>query len=291
VGIRARPYETDEDLRRMQSLQQELWALEGPHVQTHVGDLAWWLHRPEAKRRLWLDGDRCVAWAWLHHPASLDYEVHPDHRALQREVLDWFEAEAEGDTLTTYALESDADGLGMLAACGYERPEPGKWYGYYVQDLDGDGPEPVVADGFSLHTVAGEDDFRKRVEVHRAVWHPSRVSEEVYRRVTQAWPYRADLDCVLEAPDGRFVAYVLCWYDDANHVGEFEPMGTHPDFRQQGLGAAVCRYALRRLQRVGARQAIVYAGGRDVDEGARVLYESVGFRRHTRDVELRKSRS
>ena len=51
---------------------------------------------------------------------------------------------------------------------------------------------------------------------------------------TQAWPYRSDLDCVVEAPDGTFAAYVLCWYDEDNGVGEFEPVGTHPDYRRRG---------------------------------------------------------
>jgi ribosomal protein S18 acetylase RimI-like enzyme len=287
VAIRARPYETDDDLRRMQRLQQELWKRQGPSVQTHVGDLAWWLHRAPGKQQLWLDGDRCVAWARLTLPATLDYEPGPGE--LHREVLEWFEAEAESDTLTTYAMESNEDWLEALAASGYERREEG-WYAYHVQELEGELPEPDVPEGFTLHTVDGEDDFRKRVEIHRAVWAPSRVTADVYRRVTQAWPYRADLDCVLEAPDGSFASYVLCWYDDANRVGEFEPMGTHPDYRRRGLGAAVCRFALRRLQEEGARQAIVYAGGRPEDGGARRLYESVGFRRYTRVLEFRKQR-
>ena len=293
MGIRARPYETGEDLRRLQSLQQELWALEGPRVQWHVGDLAWGLHREPWQRRLWLDGDRCVAWAVLHRPATLGYDVHREQRGdrLHCDVLEWFEAEAEGDSLTTYAMEGDDEWLKVLAACGYERPEPYSWYAYHVQDLDGELPAPTVPGGFTLRTVDGEDDFRKRVEIHRAVWEPSRVTEDVHRRVTQAWPYRAELDCVLEAPDGTFAAYVLCWYDDANRVGELEPVGTHPDYRRQGLGAAVCRYALQRLQQEGAAQAVVYAGGRDEDEGARRLYESIGFRRHTRAIELRKQRS
>jgi ribosomal protein S18 acetylase RimI-like enzyme len=276
----------------MQSLQQELWSLDGPHVLTHVGDLAWWEHRPPAKRRLWLDGDRCLAWAWLHAPATLDYEVHRDHRSgeLHRDVLEWFEAEADGDKLTTYALETDEESSIFLAASGYERPKPHAWYAYYVQELDRALPEPKLPDGFSAHTVQTQD-FRERVEIHRAVWAPSRVTEDVYRHVMQTWPYRADLDCVVEAPDGRFVSYVLCWYDDANRVGEFEPVGTHPDYRRMGLGAAACRYALQRLHEEGAQQAIVYAGGRDEDAGARALYESVGFRQLTRAVELRKSRS
>jgi len=263
-------------------------------VQSHVGDLAWWLHRDLWKRQLWLDRDRCVAWAWLHRPATLDYEVHRKHRgaALHREVLEWFESEAEGmEPLDTYALESDEEWLSMLSACGYERPEPYASYAYYVQQLQDGLPEPAIPRGFTLHTVDGEDDFRKRVEVHRAVWAPSRLTAAVYRRVTQVWPYRADLDCVLEAPDGTFAAYVLCWYDDENRVGEFEPVGTHPDYRRQGLGAAVCLYALRRLQEEGAGQAVVYARGGEEDEGARALYESVGFRPHTRAVQVRKRRA
>jgi hypothetical protein len=69
----------------MQSVQQELWALLGPRVHTHIGDLAWWatMHvgrEAEWERRLWLDGERCVAWAWLRRPASLDHEVHLEPR-------------------------------------------------------------------------------------------------------------------------------------------------------------------------------------------------------------------
>lgn len=121
------------------------------------------------------------------------------------------------------------------------------------------------------------------------MWAPSRVTEESYRRVMSAWPYRRELDCVLEAPDGSFAAYVLCWYDEANRVGEFEPVGTHPDHRRRGFGAAVCRYALQRLEEEGAEHAIVYAGGREQDAPARALYESLGFRPNSRLVELRRT--
>jgi ribosomal protein S18 acetylase RimI-like enzyme len=289
VAIRARPYENDDDLRRMQMLQQELWAAQGPHVGTHVGDLAWWLHRPEGKRRLWLDGERCIAWAWAFPPATLDYEVHHAHRghAFEREVIAWLEEEAEGDVLSLYALELDRERIELLGALGYARSESYKWYAYHLRELDDDLGEPDVPDGFRLHTVDGEEDFRKRVALHRAVWAPSRVTEEVYRRVTRAWPYRADLDCVAEAPDGSFAAYVLCWYDDANGVGLFEPVGTHPDFRRRGLAAAVCRYAFRRLREQNATHALVLAA----DDAAIALYESIGFRRYTRIVEFRKRRA
>ena len=233
-----------------------------------------------------------MAWAWFWPPASLDYEVHREHRGgeLHREVLAWFESQAAPSPLTTFAFESDELWLAVLGECGYK--PSGSWYAYYVQDLDDNGPEAVVPDGLTLRTVRDDEaDFRERVALHRAVWAPSKLTEDRYRRVTQAWPYRTELDCVVEAPDGSFAAYVLCWYDDVNAVGEFEPVGTHPDYRRRGLGAAVCRYALTRLREEGARQAIVYAGGRDEDERSRALYESVGFRGLTRSLEHRKERA
>jgi ribosomal protein S18 acetylase RimI-like enzyme len=138
--------------------------------------------------------------------------------------------------------------------------------------------------------VQGEEDLSERVEIHRVVWSPSRVTDESYRNVMAAWPYRADLDCVAETSEGRFASYVLCWYDEANRAGEFEPVGTHPDHRRKGLAAATCRFALRRLQEEGARTAVVYAGGRGADAPARALYESVGFRLHARLIELRRGR-
>ena len=108
------------------------------------------------------------------------------------------------------------------------------------------------------------------------MWEPSRVTESSYRNVMAAWPYRDSLDCVVEAPDGRFAAYVLAWPDDENRVGLFEPVGTREEFRRRGLGTAVCTYALRRLHAEGMRQAIVGCG----TAPACALYESIGFRRY-----------
>jgi ribosomal protein S18 acetylase RimI-like enzyme len=95
---------------------------------------------------------------------------------------------------------------------------------------------------------------------------------------------------VVETSEGRFAAYVLCWYDAENRAAEFEPVGTHPEHRRRGLASAVCRFALRRLRDEGAQTVVVYAGGRDEDAPARDLYESLGFRLHARELELRRPR-
>ena len=106
------------------------------------------------------------------------------------------------------------------------------------------------------------------------------MTESSYAKVRAAWPYRASLDCVIEAPDGTFAAYALLWPEDATGVGELEPVGVRAAFRRRGFGAAVCTAALARWYDEGGRQAIVYC----MSDGACALYESIGFRRHAKLV-------
>ncbi|MGH2883033.1 MAG: GNAT family N-acetyltransferase, partial [Solirubrobacteraceae bacterium] len=120
--------------------------------------------------------------------------------------------------------------------------------------------------------------------VHRAAWEPSRMTEETVRATMATWPYRFDLDCVVEAPDGSFASSVLAWLDDANRVGEFEPVGTAPAHRRRGLGQAASLFALGRLRDAGAETAVVYCRGDAAYPIPKLLYESVGFRRHDRTV-------
>ena len=97
-----------------------------------------------------------------------------------------------------------------------------------------------------------ERDWPSWVEVHRSAFQPSRFREDVYAFVRSTPAYRADLDCVVEAPDGSIAAYTLAWFDEVNAVGQFEPVGVHADHRRLGLGRAVGLYALRRLRELGA---------------------------------------
>ncbi len=155
---------------------------------------------------------------------------------------------------------------------------------YLVRDIPELPEPPPLPEGFRYRTVA-DDDVPERVSVHREVWAPSRVTESSYAQVRSQWPYRESLDCVVKAPDKRFAAHCLCWPDDANRVGELEPVGVRPEFRRRGLGAAVCTFALRRLYEEGGRQAIVYC----VTGPACALYESIGFRIHASLVEYRRA--
>jgi ribosomal protein S18 acetylase RimI-like enzyme len=132
--------------------------------------------------------------------------------------------------------------------------------------------------------VRGEQELAERTNVHRAAWAPSQLTEEKVRRLMRTWPYRPELDCVGVAPDGSFASSTLAWLDDRNRVGEFEPVGTAPAHRRLGLGRAVNVFALAQLRSAGAESAVVYCRGDAAYPVPKLLYESVGFRRHDRTV-------
>ncbi len=257
----------------MHELALEQRRLLGVRAPWHVGDVTWGLRQHEGREaewtfRVWKDGERTVAWSWLKEAkAELEFDIRRDRVDLLDEILD------EPRARVAVCFDDDAEARAALERHGFAKP--GWQLHLNAREIE-EPPTPApLPDGFRLRTVEPRD-LVERVAIHRDVWAPSRVTESSYRNVMAGWPYRPSLDCVVEAPDGRFAAYVLAWPDDENGVGLFEPVGTREEFRRLGLSAAVGNFALQRLYEEGLRQAIVGC----MSEPACALYESLGFRRH-----------
>jgi ribosomal protein S18 acetylase RimI-like enzyme len=281
--VEARDYSGAADLRLMQDLTAECWRLEAPYVRAAIGDLPWEMYQhldklDEVRVRLWVDGERCVAWAWCWNtPQAVLFLTHPDRRALLDEILDWCQAP------DVSVLEHDRASVELLESRGYAVDE-NRWMNHMTRSLD-DLPEPRVGDRYALRAVRGEEDLHARTAIHRAAWEPSRVVAESYRQVMRAWPYRPELDWVAVAPDGVFAASCLCWLDEENRLVEMEPVGTHPEHRRRGLAAAVCLSALHAARAAGADTGLVYSVS---TSPAEKLYESIGFRTISRHLTFRK---
>jgi GNAT superfamily N-acetyltransferase len=304
TSITDRDYAGPGDLRAMQALAQSIWSFDEHH---HVGGLAWQRfehvgREPEWPTRIWETGGRVVAWAWLyeHDPDVLYAQVHPDHPELWDAALDWFERGAGADELEILVFERERRLLSAIEARGYAPCADAPFGLLNRRGLD-DLPPLVLPPGLRALSMAELPDPDRRAAAHRAAWSRiagrehlppagSRVTGESYRNVMAAWPYRPELDLVLEDCDGRWVANCCIWLDAANGVAEFEPVGVDADFRRRGLGRAVCLAGLHALARTGAHTAIVGSRGDAGYPAPRGLYFGLGFATYANSQVYRRRR-
>ncbi|MER6262844.1 GNAT family N-acetyltransferase [Streptomyces sp900105245] len=307
---------TAADVELMQDLAQRVTAVRPDLVNSDasLGELAWIWGKGHAReggswvRRLWFSGDVLVAWGWVALPhrvsrgdgsvkdvtgAALTYQVHPDHRELVDEVIDWYDAVAAGVERTVVPSAADEYALGRWAAHGYGTDpaalgDTGSWTQLNRRVLD-DVARPVLPDGFRFRT-ADEAGPRAAVRAHVDAWEPSTYTAEGYEGVRRTPPYRGDLHVLVEAPDGTMAASTIMWLDVVNRTAQFEPVGTHPDHRRRGLGTAMLLHGMRLAREAGADHMTVACLGAPGHARARGLYYGVGFREFTRDAPLIKSR-
>ncbi len=239
-----------------------------------------WMHG----RYLWeTESGQLVGIVHRDGPSTVYLEVHPHYRHLEPEMVDWAEAhlrgpmkEGDGQQIHFFVYDYDASRQEMLATRGYEQMNYG---GVIRHQRFGEQAlaKPQVAAGYTLRTTNPEDlaDCQKIADLLNAAFGRTFHTAEEYQWFTRNAPsFRQYLDLVVVAPDGTFASYVGIPYDNVNRRGIFEPVCTHPEHRQRGLGKALMQEGLLRLQTMGAVDVAVETG--DMIP-ANALYDSLGF--------------
>jgi len=252
---------TAADVQLMQGLAQRVTAIRPDLISAGAsyGELAWIWGQGRAPygatwpRRLWYSGDELVAWGWAFLPrkvrrndgsvtdvtgASLSYQVHPDHTELVDEVIEWYDGVAAGLERTVLPTAAEEFAVKRWAAHGYESDvealgETGNWTQLNERDLTV-VEQPVLPAGFRFRT-AEEAGPAGRGPGPCGRLESLGVHGQSYDDVRQTAAYRGDLHVLVEAPDGTMASSTIMWLDEANKTVEFEPVGTHPDYRRLGL--------------------------------------------------------
>jgi ribosomal protein S18 acetylase RimI-like enzyme len=206
-------------------------------------------------------------------------EIHPAYRHLENEMLDWAETDHLARRpagrrpwrLKATIYDYDVERARLLARRGYRHVD---LVGYKRRcDLQRPIPPGVLPSGYAIRPVA-EDEMGAWANVVGAAFDTPWNTAERCRIWLRAPTNRRDLNLVAVAPDAAFASLAIAWLDEANQIGMFEPVGTHPEHRRLGLARAVLCEGLRRLRALGASMAYVGCGtGEDVAG----LYRSAGF--------------
>jgi mycothiol synthase len=269
-------------------------ARQSPANNLHVVDLpyrfsSWAFDDPE-NIRLWInEKQQLVAWAALQTPFwTIDYVCRPDQEShLHQEILSWATHRAQVIQGTSY----ERPAWFVMAFSGQnDRIQDLENAGFKCQSNSGDDSWLKVLmrrssqtsvkvyeprSGFIVRSLAGEKEVPDYVELHRSVFESKNMTVAWRMRTLQHPDYRPDLDIVVESPDKRLAAFCICWFDEDSMTGHVEPLGSHKDFRQYGLGRVALSEGLRRLQSLGAQDIFVETD--NYRNTAFRLYESFDF--------------
>jgi len=287
----SREFDPQTDIVAIRDFLSSLVTRIGQDRMLHTGDWLWQIarlnDRAEADRgtlRVWTaQGGAIAGFCWFTPPGRMEIQVDPavsPDGGIEREMLAWaLERQRARPDRSSADLESDAferddRKISILESLGF-RPSGDDVYNQFWQRLGETVVDAPMPEGGSVRSIAGVDDWSDRVAIHREVWNPSRFTATSYDAVRSVPGFRPELDLVAVAPDGRFAAYCICWYDPVNRTGEFEPVGTRAGYRRQGFARAVIAEGLRRLRALGAADAMVISAGENAASNA--LYAACGF--------------
>ena len=264
-------------------------------------DISWRLpgSDPENNLRLWFDDSGLAAYAWFESNSAITFDLRHDinlDHPLSIEIVEWcterrFEENCQipwlvdlksmadwemalvenkpglsGSSryLQFMALDSDHQRIQFLESLGYEPTEHFEFH--LSRSLDTEIPDEDLPAGMQLRHVEFID-IDERVSTHRDAWFKSGFSREQYLEVRSSE--------VVEDQNGRFASYCIGWADRELKLGSFEPVGTRPAYRKNGLARQVNYEGLRRMQLMGMHNASIGTAG--FNERALALYLSCGF--------------
>jgi mycothiol synthase len=286
MNTQLRPFRRDRDISAMIEL-----ATTFPGEDPHVVDLpyrlcSWALDDPD-NVALWVDeDDRLVGWAVMQLPFwTIDIAVHPES-GLFADALEWavrygkraMGSPQERPQWFVHVFGDQNPRLRGLENAGFAcQSDVGEdsWSKVFLQcEVP---PTPVQPmDGLVIRPLEGLSEVSDYVETHCAAFGSTNMTEEWRVRTLDAQHYSPSADLVAVAEDGCMAGFCIGWVMPGDPtIGQIEPMGVLPEYREQGLGAALLNECLRRLFDHGAESIRVETD--TYRNPALQLYKSLGF--------------
>jgi ribosomal protein S18 acetylase RimI-like enzyme len=281
---------TDTDLSLLQATLAEWIAAVGACGYGHIGDIPHRIyevlpaHRAPELVQLWEHADRLLGFAICGlFGASFSMAAAPDLRGSDRELAMLQAActitrrHMAADNPDEHRVNCDVYDcdsiriaqLNRLGFCEYRI-----WDRIVVRDLPTALPPTRLPPGFRIRR-ATPDDCAGLADARNAVFDGNWTPESYRDAVMQKPGYDPAHEQLIVAPDGRIAAFAVLRLDSLNRVGQFEPVGTHPDFQRRGLARALLQHGLIVMQQHGMRSAFISYNAEN--QAAHQLYQRLGF--------------
>ena len=263
----------------------------------HVSDLpyrfsSWALDDPENACFWYDENGKLLAWAVMQTPFwTVDLVLNPQFaRYLFPRILTWIDQRARSIRVGKYGhsawyiptFSEQSHFIRVLEKDGFicqSFLDENAWSKVWMERSNSSvSRKYLLPPGFIIRTLLGNEEVPSYVYLHQETFETKNMTIPWRENTIRQSSYRADFDLVIEAPDGRLVAFCIAWineFDPTERIAQIEPLGCHPDFRNLALGRIILADMLERLFETGIQKINVETDG--YRDSAFRLFQNLGF--------------
>lgn len=275
-NVYGRKFNLDTDFNKLQLFLTEMRSSYSQGGFFHLGDLIYRIYKRsngfdiEKDIRIWEESGRISGFVlYLTHDNNPEFQIRPDlyNSEISQEMVKWAinrGKELKHNCIEVSCIDTDLDKKKFLISNNFSFfNDP-----IVFMEIDLDRlPDYKLPENYSFKTV---NDLPEKIELTG--------EEEVkddHGDLFNSKYYKDDLGIRLCNSDQEIVSGCICWFDETDKSGLFEPVGTHIEHRTKGLAYCAMAKTLKNLKSYGATKAYVRTGG---DNNPAIgLYKKLGF--------------
>ncbi len=214
-------------------------------------------------------------------PSDFFLNVDPEFRHIEREMIVWIEkiyqdiqeGKKKKEKLRINILEGNPAREALLTELGFHF---NTLYGYYrIRSGKAPMPEFPSPEGFQIRAITKADYDQQALLIQRVFGHGEWFNAEVLEWLANCSFHIPELDLVAVTPDNTIASFCTFRMDPHSKIISLEPMGTNPDYREQGLGKAILTEGIKRSMKYNP--PFFYIDGAATSTAANRLYDATGF--------------
>lgn len=288
-----RPFTCDKDFELVNDFFSKTYECNG----IHNWDNARWsfnrycTHNKEelSKNRLWEnsvqlwenDKGELIAAAHIEEPGDYFFQVHPDYKYLEEEMLLW----AIDNCRKFYSNR----GKITVSSChnDYKRKELYNKYGATKHDfidenrvveLKEEYSLPILPEGYKIININGKDleICRMVSDLYTYVWPTSTYmpNGETVATVATSISFREELSFIVVDESEKYISFTIAWVDSLNKLAHFYPVAVDPNYLETNTLEVLLKSALNTLIKLGYEKATL---GAWYSEGEERAFDKCGF--------------
>lgn len=286
----SRLYQNDRDYNKIKDLIKEIISIQGTPFYGSVGDFEFWVSILSEKDEIFNSklyfnsAEKLIAFFWPSD-SSFDVFIHPEYKEVFSQIMAESELKSNISKISCGVFNGEHFKEKVLLENEFKASN--KYSIHYELNLHNyKSKSHEFHQKLKITALSNLEKINSKLECYKNCFPEHQPNKEKYISMMKCSSYNPEFDLVLINNDEKVLSFATIWVDTENSIGVFEPVGTHEDFRGQGLAKAIMTFALNKLKENNIKKAYLKTGHNNC--AAQTVYQSLDFKAIAREYRWKK---